>query len=328
MSNRFFNKCFFILLFGVPLAFFTAYVINIRENSNFKRSYTGSSVYKYGQGVANYVNREVIGKKVLGNVHFGKNGKLFYLPKSDGNVWNDLYGNKVVQKDFSEKWNNYFDKFKSHPGYYFIVAPNKERVLVKNLNLYVLPQLELGTRPYDLMPRKQNVVFPGEDLLEDDYFVSDTHWNLLAAQKVIRKVFKLKNIDTKYLDSINKDESLREGDITRMINTSYFTFYPSLNREKDLSLRPDRTDKTVVIHEEIELFKNRSSHYNLSVLVIGDSFRESIASLLADMTATVHSVKFNQKEYLENLKLSDYDLILDVRVERYLNTVTDYKLKR
>jgi hypothetical protein len=311
----------------MPLAFFTVYVINIRENSNFKRSYTGSSAYKYGQGVANYVNREVIGKKVLGNVHFGKNGKLFYLPKSDGNVWNDLYGNKVVKKDFSKKWNNYFDKFKTHPGYYFIVAPNKERVLVKNLNLYVHPQLDLGTRPYDLMPRKQNVVFPGEDLQEDDYYVSDTHWNLLAAQKVIRKVFKLGRIDTNYLDSVNIDENLREGDITRMINSSYFTFYPSLNPEKGLSLRPDLIDKTVVIHGEIELYKNRNPHYNLSVLVIGDSFRESVASLLADMTATVHSVKFNQKKYLENLNLSDYDFILDVRVERYLNTVTDYKIK-
>lgn len=328
MSNRFFNKCFFILLFGVPLAFFTVYVINIRENSNFKRSYTGSSVYKYGQGVANYVNREVIGKKVLGNVHFGKNGKLFYLPKSDGNVWNDLYGNKVVKKDFSEKWNNYFDKFKSHPGYYFIVAPNKERVLVKNLNLYVRPQLELGSRPYDLMPRKQNVVFPGEDLLEDDYFVSDTHWNLLAAQKVIRKVFKLKNIDTKYLDSINTIEEVKQGDITRMINSSYFTFYPSLNAEKGLTLRPDFTKKKIIIDGGFEVFKNTSPHYNLSVLVIGDSFRDSVASLLADMTASVHSVHFGQKDSLENLNLNDYDLIMDIRVERYLNTITDYKFKR
>ena len=100
MSNRFFNKCFFILLFGVPLAFFTAYVINIRENSNFKSSYTESSFYKFGQGIANYLNREVIGKKVLGNVHFGKNGRLFYLPKSDGNVWNDLYGNKSMKNNF------------------------------------------------------------------------------------------------------------------------------------------------------------------------------------------------------------------------------------
>jgi hypothetical protein len=178
------------------------------------------------------------------------------------------------------------------------------------------------------MPRKKNVVFPGEDLLDDDYFVSDTHWNLLAAQKVIRKVFMLGHIDTNYLDAISRDENLREGDITRMINSSYFTFYPPLNLEQGLSLNSDLIDKTVVILGEIELFKNRNPHYNLSVLVIGDSFRESVASLLADMTATVHSVKFNQKDYLENLNLSDYDLILDIRVERYLNTITDYKLKR
>ena len=45
------------------------------------------------------------------------------------------------------------------------------------------------------------------------------------------------------------------------------------------------------------------------------------------MTTTVHSVKFNQKDYLENLNLNDYDLIMDVKVELYLNTVTDYTIK-
>jgi hypothetical protein len=138
----------------------------------------------------------------------------------------------------------------------------------------------------------------------------------------------LKNIDTHYLDSINTIEEVKQGDITRMINSSYFTFYPSLNAEKGLTLRSDFTEKKIILNGGGDVFKNTSPHYKLSVLVIGDSFRDSVASLLADMTASVHSVHFGQKDSVENLNLNDYDLILDIRVERYLNTVTDYKLKR
>ena len=317
--NRIFIRSFFIIIVGVPFCLFLSFLLNIREHSSFKKYYVQTDLYRFLSGSVNYLSRYGLNKKTIGNVHFGKDQYLFYLPKSDGNLWLDLYGTHKIKDNFYNQWKENLERKICLPNYYFVLAPNKERVLVNRLDLPIPPNFKSGTRYYDIFPITKNLVHAEELLDEGDYYVSDTHWNLVGTRKVLKNIFTKSGLETHHLDTIEVTEEIRGGDIAGMINSEFFNFYPTSNKEKSLKLPTLKSVQQSNLSDDAVAFLNNDAPIRKKVLVIGDSFRENLTILSSALFKNTVSVKFKADSYLKTLNPKEFDLVIEVRVERYLN---------
>lgn len=307
-----------ILIFFYTILIIPGIALVLSKNIEGTRT-TESSVYKSIENTSIYINRFIFKKNIIGNVHLGKDDYLFYLPKTDGNGWQDMYGVRDLEnkKNVLIQWEEKFNDLDSNK-YLFVLVPSKERVLRKYLDLLIFPDFKQQERYFDKFPRLKNVIDASLILDEKDYFKSDTHWNYIGAKKVVDEIL-LRVSPTHKSDTFPKVEIQQMGDITKMIR-GFFPIYPETNSEIDFDLLPNNYN--VEIHSKnVQFFTNPTLEKGLRVLLIGDSFRLAVAPLMARYVKKLTVVRVLDVNFIKTLSPSDFDLIVEVAAERYLSRV-------
>ena len=233
----------------------------------------------------------------------------------------------------AEKVNNYF---KSQGKQFIIfIAPNKEQIYSEFMprGITVVNSVKRADIIYSYFKEHSNVtvIYPKAELLEAKkthvtYYQQDTHWNEYGGWIGAQALLKAMNITPS--SNVTVTETTHYGGDLAMMAAMNPAAYTSYN----VSYRPEITVDT-------KLFNLYESEYESSnkngktLLMIGDSFRESMRGVLAkEFEYSIfnnggygHSGTFNwERQYREEFAAADIVVFEAVERLEYTQLFTDY----
>lgn len=333
------SACFIVFVFSAPMSLFVTKYPDIIDSE--KRSLTqfpniellyNLKVKRFIEGFEQYYNDRVyfrpylidfssyiysfFGANIDMNKSFrGKNNWLF-LGNDFDNCVSALTGEwKMTESQLLSKL-YFFSQVKSiaesyGANFYILVGPNKSSVYPEYLPSIIFPSKQRALSPLLFMLREHNVnVFDPTDNLKQKknegllYFRTDTHWNYLGT-KIAFEAF---------LDEFHIGEF---PDVKLIPSKEYIGDLISIGGYKNFPLElgdnfiPQLTEEKKVDHK--------------TILVLGDSFSESLMFYLGAMFKKVYFKKYRDiaisksdlpqlAEYIKSL--GKVDIVLWIQVER------------
>lgn len=278
-------------------------------------------------------------------VVLGSNGWLFFKAVNDSDTIADFEGtNSYTAKDYAkckaglEK----LDKYCAQKGtrYAVIFAPNKENVYPEFMPRKYRHVLISRTDKLASEMQKAgfHVVNPKEtmmnskDVLMQEYYSYDTHWNQIGAYMGVRMCLDSMDISTVPLENLETDKldlkvfGYHTGamdDLAQMVGMREINF----NDDNEYIIKDFPTIDWECYETESNLgnvvsFRNDKAKMNARVLLVGDSFRSAmIPSLLFYFSDVyvIHQAAFDTQD-IEEIE-PDY-LVIEY-VERYSERVFD-----
>jgi hypothetical protein len=285
------------------------------------------------------VRRFALHSHSFGNVYFGKDGFLFYMPTSDGYPLADLLAVPLSREERTY-WDTYFKHMGSeHNGFgvpkIFINPPNKSVVYQEFLGLAYLTHIHRQSAPFFEVERlatrnhKEDFYVGGTELLallrsshETTYYKTDTHWNIWGAyltyQLTMQKLKKLgalsEELQVVSTDCIDSDTQHVQGDILLMLH-SHMPEYDHQQEVVPVLRHQCRTSSAKFFDIYYTEYTNAQNKGTL--LIIGDSYRNIIAPLFSEhfaKTIVVH----NAFAHAYRAHFTSVDVVVEIEVERYL----------
>lgn len=288
----------------------------------------------------------LLGSTNLGNIHIGKHPWLFYITESDGNSSRDLWG--LPKEHIDEAWTKYLQQTLQKPfgfnsKYILVLPPNKESVYPEKLRYLFLDsvpqdhknysrviQVARSLAPDNVVPLKETLVRGKETF--PTFHSGDTHWNQWGAYLAHRDIIQAVNkVMGSRLEIISAEPSISsetpEHDILKMFNGADRTIAYEADAGPNIVVNFPQLPKAV---EDLPYTVSINPTGQYTVWFLGDSFGERLKSFLNPYFGKVIFIKGTNKVLKRSIAkaYSEHghpDLIIEERVERYLNNPVGYR---
>lgn len=295
----------------------------------------GDSIWTY------YLTGQLQSEEVI----LGSNGWLFFKAINDSDTIADFEGtNSYSTEDYAkckaglEKLEKYCNQ--NGTRYAVIFAPNKENVYpefmprkYRHASISRTDKLasEMQKAGFNVVNPKETMI-ESKDVLMQDYYSYDTHWNQIGAYKGVRMCLDCMDIPTVPLENLEADKfDLKNfgyhtgamDDLAQMVGMRELNF--DNDNEfiiKDFPSIAWEYYETESDFGKVVSFSNDKARTNARLLLVGDSFRSAmIPSLLFYFSDVyvIHQGAFDSQD-IEEIE-PDY-LIIEY-VERYSERVFD-----
>jgi hypothetical protein len=285
-----------------------------------------------------FVANRVLNKSDFANVHFGKDGWLFYFPTSDGQTKNDLLGLNLKYEKINTYWKERLELYEraftnNKIKWGVILAPNKSRIYSEFLNFHAPIDLDLGS--YDRSYRdfgtvlsevNSQVPFVSPEkiigLKKEEpkrlYHKTDTHWNLLGAKKAYNLVAP--SMSLPIVDLEQAGTTVMSGDILKMLPLPRGG--SRLYHERSGIYKINQGNCGFVEYSKlVRIYSCKKPLSDKALMLVGDSFRGNIMHVVKrhfSEVIMIHSNVFSEALVSELKNQFDIDSAILVRVERYI----------
>ncbi|MBY0518502.1 MAG: hypothetical protein K2P81_16440 [Bacteriovoracaceae bacterium] len=255
----------------------------------------------------------------ISTICIGEDKYLFYCPQSDGFPIRDIFYDSFEQS-LDQPNDKVLKAVLTHPKTYYLDIPSKIRVYSEKWPLArgIIHQYNYADRAEEMYSKLlQNHFFSiraNEKILLNSkdkyiYFFRDTHWTPIGAYVV------LKAMNLPFFNEVQfKLGKTLEADLVAMSNSLIGSQFEYADN-KVLVENPE-VNVRVLKKDRIRKFLNSTST-GPTILVVGDSFRESFSVALSGMSRVVdeyHVSSFDEKM----IDIKKYDYIFVLRAERYI----------
>lgn len=268
-------------------------------------------------------------------VIIGNDGWFFYSSKTDGDPIADYEGtNYYTDEQLVAAKNNILETQKKLEdrgiGFCVIVPPNKERVYSEYMPLKYKYAQETRTDVLlnYLQQSGASVVNPNNEILKfsDDfktYYKQDTHWDELGGYIGTKCALDTFNLSVPELDeSIVEKDSKCNSDLVGIASLDgVFESDYGLTTSRTLhDIDDSKMDEKTPCH-----FHNDKAEFDKTILLIGDSFRKSMAPNLAYCFKDVYVIhRDNYERKMLDSIAPDY--LISEFVERYSDNIGTFKI--
>ncbi len=290
----------------------------------------------------------VLGESTTNQVLVGKNDGdlssswLFYQENYDGNPIKETQGVYKFTEDevlnIGKTINTNVKELKTRNiDLYYAFIPNKANLYREKLpdNITIFDPSTRVDKLYKVLKQtieaKDNLMYLKEDLekskdLGQLYFKQDTHWNDLGAfigfETITKNVSKDSGIDYNYEVKFSEEEFV-DKDLSQMSGIKGTL----KDKTPTITYLPDVEFKGMVLETEnqIVITECEDAKVKKTIMVIGDSFRTPMIPYFAK---NYQKVIFLHRCDYGSYMLDAYapDIIVCQFLERYVNTVQDFKL--
>lgn len=314
------------------------YVKNIDSmwfSSMFKKQYLSriDSIYTY------YATGEIASSQVIK----GEENWLFYKSINDGDTIGDFEGtNRYTNTEMASMLATalWTQKELEARGIKFaiIVAPNKENIYWEYMpDTYTHRSISSTDILIDFLDENGvNIINPKEELSDKHlefqlYYLYDTHWNQLGAYIGVKNVLESWNINIPALEertisSVSLSDNYNccgEDDLAQMIGLREKVFNDDLEYEiNGLGFMNWNRYLVEQDNNEVSSYLNPKAQMQVSILLVGDSFRSAMIPALRETFSEVYVThrSYYTAELLEEIN-PEY-LIVEY-VERYSKQINN-----
>ena len=290
----------------------------------------------------------VLGESTTNQVLVGKNDGdlssswLFYQENYDGNPIKETQGVYKFTEDevlnIGKTINTNVKELKTRNiDLYYAFIPNKANLYREKLpdNITIFDPSTRVDKLYKVLKQtieaKDNLMYLKEDLEKSKdigqlYFKQDTHWNDLGAfigfETITKKVSKDSGIDYTYEVKFSEEEFV-DKDLSQMsgIKGTLKDTTPTITYLSDVEFK----GMVLETENQIVITECEDAKVKKTIMVIGDSFRTPMIPYFAK--------NYQKVIYLHRCDYGSYmldayapDIIVCQFLERYVNTVQDFKL--
>ena len=261
----------------------------------------------------------------------GEDGWLFYNSRVAEGVdtisdyRNIIKYNKQEKENIKNSLLDTRDKLKENNiNFYVLVTPNKENVYSDKLEKIIKRGNNSKSRTEDLIEYLKensdlNIIYPKDQLINnrkinETYYKYDTHWNSYGAYLGVSEL--MKTIDTEFeIPEVAITKQKKSGDLARMNLIQNTT-----NNEPIINNFYDDINYECVEDVEFKKCNSNEALYDKTLLVVGDSFRESTIQFLSKIYK--ETIFIHRNYYKEDLiKKYDVNIVIYEAVERYSGTL-------
>lgn len=290
----------------------------------------------------------VLGESTTNQVLVGKNDGdlssswLFYQENYDGNPIKETQGVYKFTEDevlnIGKTINTNVKELKTRNiDLYYAFIPNKANLYREKLpdNITIFDSSTRVDKLYKVLKQtieaKDNLMYLKEDLekskdLGQLYFKQDTHWNDLGAfigfETITKNVSKDSGIDYTYEVKFSEEEFV-DKDLSQMsgIKGTLKDTTPTITYLSDVEFK----GMVLETENQIVITECEDAKVKKTIMVIGDSFRTPMIPYFAK---NYQKVIFLHRCDYGSYMLDAYapDIIVCQFLERYVNTVQDFKL--
>lgn len=290
----------------------------------------------------------VLGESTTNQVLVGKNDGdlssswLFYQENYDGNPIKETQGVYKFTEDevlnIGKTINTNVKELKTRNiDLYYAFIPNKANLYREKLpdNITIFDPSTRVDKLYKVLKQtieaKDNLMYLKEDLekakdLGQLYFKQDTHWNDLGAfigfETITKNVSKDSGIDYNYEVKFSEEEFI-DKDLSQMfgIKGTLKDKTPTITYLSDVEFK----GMVLETENQIVITECEDAKVKKTIMVIGDSFRTPMIPYFAK---NYQKVIFLHRCDYGSYMLDAYapDIIVCQFLERYVNTVQDFKL--
>lgn len=337
---------FYISFLVLPILVGAASYFSHKENLRFK-DYLKLK-YPVRQWAYNFNARlqvKWLGHTNTGNLHLGQWPWVFYITQSDGTSSDDFWG--ISKSDLQRDWLAYlrptFEKpYGFDAKYLLVLPPNKESVYPEKTRYSFTDYRATNRKNYfkvleSARSLNSNAVVPLIDTLTEGkkdfptYFSGDTHWNewgaylahldiLKAASTVMGEKIEPLSIQPPAV------ENAKSADIQELFRGTEKVISYLLDPGSAVRVRfTECCHEPIVEDGNYVVFSNPKAK-NV-VWLLGDSFSMALKSFLAPYFKKVIFMRYLDDKKMIPRALADGgrpDLIIEERVERYLNSAPKY----
>lgn len=319
--NKFIIIIFFgilyILSFSINIGFFLNYNINfkfLKSKYIFFRYLNGT----FNSSVRDSAIREIIqlsaivkyfcSNRINNSVYIGKNFWMFYLENSSKI---DFIGKQYFSVEEKLDFKNSIDDINNclnekNIKFILLIAPNKEQIYYTNMPKIIIKNNQFN-RTDDLLKylNKNFIVYPKKEMINYSkdyqlYYKYDTHWSELGAFVAMQEINKIIYNNKQFLNEMEiiKDYFvIAPNDIPRM-------FYFENILKENYQFR---------IENKFFLSKYKKK----KVILIGDSFRTTFASILNFQYSVLSVFDINSSSItIEDIIKKNPDILILETVER------------
>lgn len=308
---------------------------NLPFRSFIRNTWTNFNFFVFGESTTNQV---LVGK----NDGDLSSSWLFYQENYDGNPIKETQGVYKFTEDevlnIGKTINTNVKELKTRNiDLYYAFIPNKANLYREKLpdNITIFDPSTRVDKLYKVLKQtieaKDNLMYLKEDLekakdLGQLYFKQDTHWNDLGAfigfETITKNVSKDSGIDYNYEVKFSEEEFI-DKDLSQMsgIKGTLKDKTPSITYLSDVEFK----GMVLETENQIVITECEDAKVKKTIMVIGDSFRTPMIPYFAK---NYQKVIFLHRCDYGSYMLDAYapDIIVCQFLERYVNTVQDFKL--
>ncbi len=314
-----------------------AFISNPKEfEDTWKTYFFRSGLWSHGDSIWTYY---LTGQLQSEEVVLGSNGWLFFKAVNDSDTIADFEGTNSYNTEEYAKFKEGLEKLEAYCAqngtrYAVIFAPNKENVYpeympkkYRHASVSRTDKLasEMQKSGFNVVNPKETLV-DSKNILVQDYYSYDTHWNQIGAYKGLKMCLESLGIDTVPLDALEINDSYLNDygyhtgamdDLAQMVGMRNLKFtndieyvikeFPQIDWE-----RYERESDQLGYVE----FHNEHAKINKSVLLVGDSFRSAMIPGLMFYFSKVYVAHYG-KISADELREITADYAIFEFVERY-----------
>ena len=308
---------------------------NLPFRSFIRNTWTNFNFFVFGESTTNQV---LVGK----NDGDLSSSWLFYQENYDGNPIKETQGVYKFTEDevlnIGKTINTNVKELKTRNiDLYYAFIPNKANLYREKLpdNITIFDPSTRVDKLYKVLKQtieaKDNLMYLKEDLekskdLGQLYFKQDTHWNDLGAfigfETITKSVSKDSGIDYNYEVKFSEEEFV-DKDLSQMsgIKGTLKDKTPTITYLSDVEFK----GMVLETENQIVITECEDAKVKKTIMVIGDSFRTPMIPYFAK---NYQKVIFLHRCDYGSYMLDAYapDIIVCQFLERYVNTVQDFKL--
>ena len=308
---------------------------NLPFRSFIRNTWTNFNFFVFGESTTNQV---LVGK----NDGDLSSSWLFYQENYDGNPIKETQGVYKFTEDevlnIGKTINTNVKELKTRNiDLYYAFIPNKANLYREKLpdNITIFDPSTRVDKLYKVLKQtieaKDNLMYLKEDLEKSKdigqlYFKQDTHWNDLGAfigfETITKKVSKDSGIDYTYEVKFSEEEFV-DKDLSQMsgIKGTLKDTTPTITYLSDVEFK----GMVLETENQIVITECEDAKVKKTIMVIGDSFRTPMIPYFAK---NYQKVIFLHRCDYGSYMLDAYapDIIVCQFLERYVNTVQDFKL--
>lgn len=308
---------------------------NLPFRSFIRNTWTNFNFFVFGESTTNQV---LVGK----NDGDLSSSWLFYQENYDGNPIKETQGVYKFTEDevlnIGKTINTNVKELKTRNiDLYYAFIPNKANLYREKLpdNITIFDPSTRVDKLYKVLKQtieaKDNLMYLKEDLekskdLGQLYFKQDTHWNDLGAfigfETITKNVSKDSGIDYNYEVKFSEEEFV-DKDLSQMsgIKGTLKDKTPTITYLSDVEFK----GMVLETENQIVITECEDAKVKKTIMVIGDSFRTPMIPYFAK---NYQKVIFLHRCDYGSYMLDAYapDIIVCQFLERYVNTVQDFKL--
>ena len=308
---------------------------NLPFRSFIRNTWTNFNFFVFGESTTNQV---LVGK----NDGDLSSSWLFYQENYDGNPIKETQGVYKFTEDevlnIGKTINTNVKELKTRNiDLYYAFIPNKANLYREKLpdNITIFDPSTRVDKLYNVLKQtieaKDNLMYLKEDLEKSKdigqlYFKQDTHWNDLGAfigfETITKKVSKDSGIDYTYEVKFSEEEFV-DKDLSQMsgIKGTLKDTTPTITYLSDVEFK----GMVLETENQIVITECEDAKVKKTIMVIGDSFRTPMIPYFAK---NYQKVIFLHRCDYGSYMLDAYapDIIVCQFLERYVNTVQDFKL--